>query len=143
MRLSDWSRTFPFFIYRKLTFTIPIIETSYIINDGYIYLLNTISAKYPTAGSGAPSGVSLELYFGERGTVLQNIAVPIPLISTPGEVTGNQAGNLTSLYRFDYLYLNSGIIQLVFRQDGGGVPSQIEVCIQGQQIEYHKNLIVD
>ena len=137
MKISDYSQSWPFWYYRRVQLINPTEYAYFYLPNGINYQLNKIAVTYPAAGALPSPEPKLELFWGERDAPTQQDATPFNLVSSPGEVSsvpGIQAGARKLLYKWDYLFLNSGMIKIAITGQTGGNPSRIDIMIEGRSI---------
>lgn len=138
MKLSEYSKSWPYFFYKNAQLSSNTTSLMFYIPYGVNYLLKQFSVTYPDNGSGNTSLIpEISIYFGERGAPLQPEPFPINLVSTPGEVQklpAMHAGSRKLFYKFEYLFLNSGIIRIDVAPITGGNPSEIKIMLEGRSI---------
>ena len=91
----------PYFIYRRILLTSPVVHFLFPVDYGFWYLLRKMYVKYPEVDiTGAIFGPHLrfETYQRAANKFPQNVPIPFELITSPGSagVTIDAAGNMTA-----------------------------------------------
>jgi hypothetical protein len=138
-------RQWPYFFYRETALTGFTQSIFFPLPNGINYVLKRIAAVYPDAGGGVPSPVpQIGLFYGERGQPLQQELFSVNLVATPGEVAAPLAsGERKILYKFDYLFVVSGIIRIDIGPAIGGNPSRIRLMIEGTSVLNYESRAVE